>query len=267
MGNWLKRLFGNNEEGGDSGVADHLPDHEGTQLALPSSAAAPSRTAAEITILDLEGRSSEFGMPDDAGALYNQRQRQLALFRPPVTLDNAGQSAPDVDRQLIADYMSTQIGHMADMDLGPVRIDWKGRKGRFVAAYLHMITWQQGFTVILPVQTVSVQVEQIYKLYQQAMALKVQEMHKGHQDHSRANTLLDKAASHLERLRDDGHPHLTDAEFMFLSAAIRRARIVNELLPMPVGGEEEILGTTATVLAPDGRQPTGSLATRKGSSG
>ena len=254
MGNWLKRLFGSSEGGGNQ-----------TQLALPGPAAAPPHGTAEITILDLEGRSAEFGMPDDAGALYNQEQRQLALFRPPVTLDNAGHSAPDVDRQLIADYMSTQIGHMADMDLGPVRIDWKGRKGRFVAAYLHMVTWQQGFTVILPVQVVSVRVEQIYKLYQQAMALKVQEMHKGHQDHSRANALLDTAARHLERLRDDGHPHLTDAEYMFLSAAIRRAKIVNELLPMPVGGEEEILGTTATVLAPDGRQPSGSPGGRRGS--
>jgi hypothetical protein len=245
-GNWIRRLFGSNEGGDDR-----------TQLALPNPAA-PSRTATDITVLDLEGRGNEFGMPDDAGALYNGQQRQLALFRPPVTLDNAGQSAPDVDRQLIADYMSTQIGHMADMDLGPVRIDWKGRRGRFVSAFLHMITWQQGFTVILPVQMISVQVEQIYKLYQQAMALKVREMHKGHQDHSQANTLLDKAARHLERLRDDGHPHLTDAEFMFLAAAISRARIVNELLPMPVGGEELVLGQTATVLAPDGRQPSGS---------
>ena len=90
------------------------------------------------------------------------------------------------------------------------------------------------------------------------MALKVRELHKGHQDHSKANTLLDKAARHLERLRDDGHPHLSDAEFMFLAAAISRARIVNELLPMPVGGEEQVLGQTATVLAPDGRQPSGS---------
>ena len=267
MGNWLKRLFGSNDEGGDGRVADQEPNHEGRNWHCPARwqrlrarrPRSPSSTS--------KGAAANSACRTTPARCYNQRQRQLALFRPPVTLDNAGQSAPDVDRQLIADYMSTQIGHMADMDLGPVRIDWKGRKGRFVAAYLHMITWQQGFTVILPVQTVSVQVEQIYKLYQQAMALKVQEMHKGHQDHSRANTLLDKAASHLERLRDDGHPHLTDAEFMFLSAAIRRARIVNELLPMPVGGEEEILGTTATVLAPDGRQPSGSPATRKGSSG
>lgn len=246
-GNWIRRLFGSNEDDGDQ-----------TQLALPNPAAAPSRTATDITVLDLEGRGNEFGMPEDAGALYNGHQRQLALFRPPVTLDNAGQSAPDVDRQLIADYMSTQIGHMADMDLGPVRIDWKGRRGRFVSAFLHMITWQQGFTVILPVQMISVQVEQIYKLYQQAMALKVKELHKGHQDHSKANTLLDKAARHLERLRDDGHPHLSDAEYLFLAAAISRARIVNELLPMPVGGEEQVLGQTATVLAPDDRQPSGS---------
>jgi hypothetical protein len=245
-GNWLRRLFGSEEEDGDQ-----------AQLALPEPAA-PSPTAREILVLDLEGRGNEFGLPDDAGALYNGHRRQLAVFRPPVTLDNSGQSAPDVDRQLIADYMSTQIGHMADMDLGPVRIDWKGHRGRFVSAYLYMLTWQQGFTVILPVQMVSVQVEQVYKLYQQAMALKVKEMHKGHQDHGQANALLDAATRHLERLRDDGHPHLTDAEYMFLAAAISRARIVNELLPMPVGGEEQILGQTATVLAPDGRQPSGS---------
>ena len=247
-GNWIRRLFGSNESGDDQ-----------THLVTPSPGCRDgARTATDITVLDLEGRGNEFGMPDDAGALYNGHQRQLALFRPPVTLDNAGLSAPDVDRQLIADYMSTQIGHMADVDLGPVRIDWKGRRGRFVSAYLYMITWQQGFTVILPVQMVSVKVEQVYKLYQQAMARKVRELHKGHQDHSKANALLDSAARHLERLRDDGHPHLSHAEFMFLAAAISRARIISELLPMPVGGEEAVLGQTATVLGPDGRQPSGS---------
>lgn len=82
MGNWLKRLFGNNGADDDQG-----------QLALPDLASPPSRT--EVAVLDLEGRGNEFGMPADTGALYNQRRRQLALFRPPITLDNAGQSAPD----------------------------------------------------------------------------------------------------------------------------------------------------------------------------
>ncbi len=105
--------------------------------------------------------------------------------------------------------------------------------------------WQQGFTVILPVQMVSVQVEQIYKLYQQAMALKVKELHKGHQDHSKANTLLDKAARHPQdyqfawsacattatRTRRRRLRRVSDAEYLFLAAAISRARIVNELLP------------------------------------
>ena len=236
-----------------------LPDSQ--QADEADGAGAPGGIGAsgyEITVIDLPGQAEEFGLPSESGAVYNSQQRQLALFRPPIVLDNAGHSAPDVDRQLIADYMAAQIGRIAGMDLGPVRIDWKERRGRFVSAYLYMLTWQQGFTVVLPVQTVSVQVEQVYKLYQQAMSLKIREMHKGHQDHSQSNILLDKVARHLERLRDDGHPHLTDAEYMFLSAAISRARIVNELLPLPVGGEEQVLGQTATVLAPDGRQPSGS---------
>ena len=209
-----------------------------------------------ITVVDMEGRGGEFGQPD-AGAVYSQQHRQVVMFRPPITLDQAGQSAPDVDRQLVADYLAGQIGQLAEIDLGPVRIDWKGRKGRFVSAALFMETWQQGFTVILPVQMVSGQVEQIFRLYQEAMALKVREVHKGHQDHTQANALLDAALRQVERLRDDGHPHLTDAEYLFLTTSLRRAKIVNELLPLPIDGQQKVMGQTARVEAADQRQPSG----------
>ena len=63
-----------------------------------------------------------------------------------------------------------------------------------------MLTWQQGFTVILLVQVVSLQVEQVYRLYQQAVALKVRKLHKGHRDHSQANALLDGGELRLLRL-------------------------------------------------------------------
>ncbi len=46
-GNWIRRLFGINED----------EDNQG-QLALPNPAAAQSRTATDITVLDLEGRGT-----------------------------------------------------------------------------------------------------------------------------------------------------------------------------------------------------------------
>jgi len=206
-----------------------------------------------VTIYDREGLADGVN-----GDLYvNGKRREVAMYRPPVVLGQDGESLPGVDRQLVATYLVATTGMLADVDLGPVRVDWKGRVGRFATASLNMETWGQSVTVMMPVHVVSTQIEGIMAQYQEAVSEKARQIHKGHQDYSRPNAILRRAAKQLERLRDEPAPHLTDPEYLFVAANLAQAQVMNALVPLPVGDGEQVIGQTSKVKPQDGRLPSG----------
>lgn len=206
-----------------------------------------------ITIYNREGRDD--GVSGDV--LVNGRHRQIVMYRPPVVLGEDGETLPGVDRQVVANYLVATTGMLSNVDLGPVRVDWKGRSGRFAAAELHMETWGQSLTVVLPVHVISQELNGVMEMYQRAVCLKAREIHRGHQDYSEPNNLLQKAFGKLERLRDADAPHFTDGEFLFLAGQLGSAMVMNALVPLPQAEGETVIGQTARVKARDGRLPAG----------
>ena len=216
----------------------------------------PNRKTTAVTVLNLDGHDpGDYGGAD---VVVNGHKREVAMFRPPVVLGPNGESLPGVDRQLVATYLVSTTGMLAETDLGPVRVDWRDRVGRFVTATMTMETWGQSLTVMMPVHVVSAEIERIMTMYQSALCLKAREIHRGHQDYTQPNRILRRAAKKLERLRDAPHPHFTDAEYLFVAGNIAQAQVLNTLVPLPVGGGERIIGQTARVEPPDGRLPPGS---------
>jgi len=193
----------------------------------------------------------------EADAMISGRNHAVALFRPPVILDQDGNSQPGVNADLVAGYLVQTVASLADVDLGPVEVHWRGRVGRFAIAELGIQTWSQSLTIVQPVQVISQQVEVVMGMYQDAVAEKARQMHKAHPDLEGANQRLNRAARMLEKLRDDDHPHLTPAEHLFLVAQISKARVMNPLLPLPVDGQEPVIGETTPVAADAGRLPSG----------
>lgn len=206
-----------------------------------------------ITIYNREGHDD--GIAGDV--LVNGKRREVAMFRPPVVLGPDGESLPGVDRQLVATYLVATTGMLAEVDLGPVRVDWKDRVGRFATATLNLETWGQSLTVMMPVHVISQQLEGIMAMYQEAVSEKARQIHKGHQDYSRPNQMLRRAAQRLEKLRDEPQPHFTDAEYLFVAGSLAHAQVMNALVPLPVGDGEAVIGQTARVTPPDGRLPAG----------
>ena len=206
-----------------------------------------------ITVYDYEGQDMGIG----GDVVVNGKKREVALFRPPVVLGPDGETLPGVNRQLVANYLVGTTGMLAEVDLGPVRVDWRDRVGRFATASLTMETWGQSLTVMLPVHVISSELEGIMQMYQSAVCLKAREIHRGHQDYSKPNQLLRRAARKLERLRDSRHPHFTDAEYLFVAGDIASAQVMNALVPLPVSGGEQIVGQTARVMPQDHRVPSG----------
>lgn len=205
----------------------------------------------EVVVHDLEGRR----VPGDPDVVVNGHKREVALFRPPVVLGADGESLPGVDRQLVANYLVATTGMLAEIDLGPVRVDWKHRVGRFATASVNMEAWGQSLTVLMPVHVISTQLEGILKMYREATCLKAREIHRGHQDYTRPNQILRRAAKQLERLRDARAPHFTDAEYLFMAGNIAQAQVMNALVPLPDGQGEQVIGHRAEVRPPDGRLP------------
>ena len=93
--------------------------------------------------------------------------------------------------------------------------------------------------------------------YQEAVSEKARQIHKGHQDYSRPNAILRRAAKQLERLRDEPAPHFTDAEYLFVAGNLAQAQVMNALVPLPVGDGEQVIGQTSKVKPQDGRLPSG----------
>lgn len=206
-----------------------------------------------VTVYDREGHDD--GIPGDL--FVNGKRRQIVMYRPPVVLGEDGETLPGVDRQVVANYLVATTGMLSNVDLGPVRVDWKGRSGRFAAAELHMETWGQSLTVVMPVHVISQELNSVMEMYQRAVCLKAREIHRGHQDYGEPNSLLQKAYGKLERLRDATAPHFTDGEFLFLAGQLGSAMVMNALVPLPQAEGEAVIGQTARVKARDGRLPAG----------
>jgi hypothetical protein len=210
-------------------------------------------SARAVTVYNYEGQ--DLGIPCDL--VVNGRKREVELFRPPVVLGPGGESLPGVDRQLVADYLVSTTGMLAEVDLGPVRVHWKARVGRFATATMSMETWGQSLTVMMPVHVISTELETIMAMYQEAVCLKAKEIHRGHQDYSKPNQVLRRAAKQLEKLRDAKHPHFTDAEYLFVAANLGAAQVMNALVHLPVGDGEPVIGESARVTPADARLPSG----------
>ena len=206
-----------------------------------------------VTLYNYEGQ--DMGVAGDA--VVNGKKREVALFRPPVVLGENGETLPGVNRQLVAAYLVGTTGMLAEVDLGPVRVDWRARVGRFATATMHMETWGQSLTVMMPVHVISRELETVMQMYQEAVTLKAREIHRGHQDYSKANQVLRRAARQLEKLRDAPRPHFTDAEYLFVAGNLAQAQVMNALVPLPVSGGEQVIGQTARVTPSDGRLPSG----------
>jgi len=173
--------------------------------------------------------------------------REVAIFQPPVILDAQGRTLPGVSKDLVARYLVSTTAALADADLGPVIVEWCEQQGRFVNTRLTIQAWGQVVEIVHPVAPVSQKLANMWEVYKSGVALKVRELHKGHQRFGEANALIERACAGLDRLRDDDTPHFSGAEFLFLQTGFHRARVMSALIPVDQAAAEEVVGTQAHV--------------------
>jgi len=173
--------------------------------------------------------------------------RQVALWRPPVMLDTAGRTMPGVSKELVARYLVATTSALAQAELGPVTVEWKGQEGRFAVTTLTVHAWGQAVDVLLPVATISQKLANALEHYRAGMANKVRELHKGHQSFDEANAAIRRALRQVEKLRDDTTPHYNDAEFLFIQAHLSDALVMSALVPVSDQAPEDVFGTDVTL--------------------
>lgn len=183
----------------------------------------------------------------DGGPAGVVKGTRVGIYRPPVLLDAAGRTMAGVNKDLVARYLVSTVAAMADTDLGPVAIEWKGQEGRFVNTSFLIHAWGQEVEIVHPVAPVSQKLANAWEVYKAGVALKVQELHKGHQQFGEANALITRASRNLDRLRDDRVPHFTDAEYMFLQAAFQGGIVLSALIPVGSAGAEVLVGQAVNV--------------------
>jgi len=188
-----------------------------------------------------------YDVPQPGAASAAVNGREVAIFQPPVILDAQGRTLPGVSKDLVARYLVSTTAALADADLGPVTVEWCEQQGRFVNTRLTIQAWGQTVEIVHPVAPVSQQLANTWELYKAGMALKVRELHKGHQRFGEANALIERASRHLDRLRDDDTPHFSVAEFLFLQSEFYQARVMSALIPVDQAVAEEVVGTQAHV--------------------
>jgi len=197
-------------------------------------------TAKAIKVYDMPQRVDQPG----AAAV---KDMEVAIWRPPVMLDAEGRSVPGVSKALIARYLVQTTAALAEADLGPVLVEWRAQVGRFVETSFTIQAWGQSVEIVHPVAPVSQELANTLEVYIGGMARKVQELHKGHQRFTEANRLLGVAVKRLEQLRDSRTPQFSDAEYLFLSAAVRQAQVMSALVPVSEVESEEVVGTEMRV--------------------
>jgi len=198
------------------------------------------RPTTAVVVYDMPGAQAS-----DAAAAV--KGNEVAIFRPPVLLDARGRTMPGVSKELVAQYLVASTSALADADLGPVTVEWLAQQGRFVKTELTIQAWGQKVEMVHPVAPVSQKLANQFELYIAGMALKVRELHKGHQRFDRANEMLSRASKGMERLRDDDVPHFADAEYLFLQTEIQQARVMSALIPVGEDPAEEVVGTRVAV--------------------
>jgi hypothetical protein len=158
--------------------------------------------------------------------------RQVALWRPPVMLDQAGRTMPGVSKELIAHYLVATTSALARQDLGPVSVEWGEQQGRFATTELTIHAWSQTITIMHPVAAISQDLANALEHYRAGMAYKVRELHKGHQQFDEANAAIQRAIRKIEKLRDDDIVHFSDAEFLFIKANLWKSLLMSALVPV-----------------------------------
>jgi hypothetical protein len=158
--------------------------------------------------------------------------RQVALWRPPVMLDQAGRTMPGISKELIAHYLVATTSALARQDLGPVSVEWGEQQGRFATTELTIHAWGQAITVMHPIATISQDLANALEHYRAGMAHKVRELHKGHQRLDEANAAIRRSMRQVEKLRDDDLVHFSDAEYLFLQANLSKALTLSALIPV-----------------------------------
>ena len=185
---------------------------------------------------------------DSAEAAAAVKGREVAIFRPPVLLDAAGRTLPGINKDLVARYLVNTTAALAEADLGPVTVEWLEQQGRFVNTRFTIQAWGQTVEIVHPVAPVSQKLANAWEIYKGGIALKVRELHKGHQRFAQANEMIMHAVRRLEQLRDDDTPHFSDAEYLFLQAEFQRAQVLSALVPVGDAVSEEVVGTQANVM-------------------
>lgn len=183
--------------------------------------------------------------PDAGAAIVTQR---VAIFRPPIILDEGGQPPIGMTKQLIAQYLVATTSAMADQDLGPVTVHWGTNVGRFVTTGFTVHAWGYKIDLVHPIGIVSQKLAEAWELYKDGIALKIQQMHRGHQTYDQANGKIRRAIQMLELLRDAQPPHMNPAEFLFLHACMNSALVLSALVPVEPTEAEQILGQTVEVV-------------------
>lgn len=207
---------------------------------LPALFRKKKKPTTNIAIYDIPPPAGQKG---DAGVKGNT----VAIWRPPVNLGPDGRTPLGVSKQLIARYLVATTAAMANTNIGPVTVEWKAQQGRFVLAGFNIHAWNQQVDVVHPIAPISQDLANAWELYHSGMALKVRQIHKGHQRYDQANTLIRRAARRLMQLRDDDTVHFNDAEFLFLTAALGDAVVLSALVPVGDAQPEQVLGTSAKV--------------------
>jgi len=202
----------------------------------------PSAPKHQIQVYDVPS-----GIGDNSTGAVNIDTREVAIFRPPVMLDQNGHTVPGVSKDLIARYLVHTVAALADADLGPVTVAWKEQCGRFVNTSFAIQAWGQSVEIVHPIDPVSQDLANAWDMYKSGIARKVREMHKGHQKFGEANKLVRLAIRRLEQLRDNEFPQFSDAEYLFLQAAFQRAQVMSALIPVSGHSAEEVIGTYLTV--------------------
>lgn len=198
-----------------------------------------SNTDTHIVVYDLPDNGN-----DGAAAV---KGTEVAIWRPPVMLDPMGRTLPGVSKNLVARYLVSTTAALADADLGPVLVEWKTQTGRFMEATFTVQAWGQSVDIVHPIAAVSQDLANTWEIYKAGMALKVREIHKGHQHYGKANDMIRRASRKLEQLRDDNLPHFNDAEYLFLQAGFLQAQVMSALLPVSQMEPEAVIGTAASV--------------------
>lgn len=168
-------------------------------------------------------------------------------FSPDVMMDENGVLANGLDTQMVAQYLTATTASLADANLGHVEVAWKQQVGRFATVNFNIVAWDHRVDILYPVNVISRELSNAFKIYQAAMASQLQQIHRRNQDFTHANRLFDKAIEQVNKLVDDTQPHVTRPELLFILTAMMTSKYSSA--PQHLHGTERgsLIGTTHTV--------------------